>query len=137
MRSRAINGLAGSLKLGIEKAEIERGIVNDERCVAEKSNQIVGHFGEEGFILEELLAQAVNGERFRRHAALRIEIGVECLSGRYAIDQLDAADLHQTVAVQRIETGGLGIEHNLAHEQRPRTGVSDIARRITGAAAAF
>src|SRR5208282_5741856 len=79
-------GFTRTLQLGVEKAEVERGIMDHERRVTEKSNQIVGHFGEESLILEELLAQAVNGERFGRHAALGIEVGVEGLPGRYAID---------------------------------------------------
>src|SRR5271156_162772 len=114
-------GFARTLELGVEKAEVERGIMDDERCVPEKGNQIVRHFGEEGLILEEFLAQPVNRECFRRHAALGIEVSVEGLAGRYAIDQLDAADLDQTMAVQRIKTRGLGIEHNFAHN-RPRAG---------------
>ena len=60
---------AGALELGIEKAEIERGIVDDERRVAEEGDQIVRHLGEKELVLEKFVAQAVNRERLRRHAA--------------------------------------------------------------------
>src|SRR5208283_604077 len=107
---------AGALKLGIDESDVERGIVDDQRRIAEKGDQVLGHLGEKQLVFEEIVAEAVDGKRLRRHAALRIEIGVEGLAGGYPVDQLDAADLDQAMAVQRIETRGLGIEHNLAHE---------------------
>ena len=51
---------------------------------------------------------------------------MEGLAGGYPVDQLDAADLDQAMAVQRIETRGLGIEHNLAHESS-QTAASNVA----------
>ncbi len=107
---------AGALELGIDKADVERGVVDDQRRIAQKGDQVVRHLGEKELVLEEVIAEAVHRERLRRHAALRIEISVERLAGGDAVDQLDAADLDQPMAVQRIETRGLGIEHNLAHE---------------------
>jgi hypothetical protein len=38
------------------------------------------------------------------------------LPGRHAIEHLDAADLDQTIAAQRIKAGGFGIENDFAHE---------------------
>ena len=58
----------------------------------------------------------MNGEGFRRHAAFRVEIAMECLARRNAVDELDAADLDQAVAVKRIEACGLRVEHDFAHE---------------------
>ena len=52
------------------------------------------------------------------------------------IDQLDAADLDQTVAVQRIKPGGLGIEHDLAHES-PAAGVASTRYELPARAAHF
>ena len=106
---------AGALELGVEKSHVECGVMDDQRRVAEKGDQIVGDFREEKLVLEELIAEAVDRERLGRHAALGIEIAVKGLAGRYAVDQLDTADFDQTMAVQGIETRCLGIEHNLAH----------------------
>ena len=44
---------AGALELGIEKAEIERRIVDDKRRVAEKGDQVVGRFDKKRLVLEE------------------------------------------------------------------------------------
>ena len=41
---------------------------------------------------------------------------MECLARRDAVDDFDAADLDQAVAVKRVKTGRFGIEHDFAHE---------------------
>ena len=63
-------------------------------------------------------------KRFRRHVAFGIEIAVERLAGREAVDQLDAADLDQPMPGNGIEAGGFGIEHDLAHANLERRSVS-------------
>ena len=67
--------------------------MDDKRCIAEKCDQVVRHLREKHLVFEEFLAEAVNRERLRRHATLRIEILVEGLAGGNAVDQLDATDL--------------------------------------------
>jgi hypothetical protein len=57
----------------------------------------------------------VNLESRFRHVALRIEVAMKHFAGGKAIEQLDAADLDQPIALERIEAGGLGIEHDFAH----------------------
>ena len=52
---------------------------------------------------------------FRRHVAFGIDVAVEGLSRRHAVEDLDAADLDQPVAAQRIEARGFGIENDFAH----------------------
>ena len=90
--------------------------MDDERCVAEKADELVHHIGEQRLVLEKLIGQAVDRQRLGRHAALGIEVLVECLAGGYPVDQLDAADLDQAITVKWIETRRLRIEHDFAHE---------------------
>jgi hypothetical protein len=47
--------------------------------------------------------------------AIRLQIAVEVVSGQAAIDELDTADLDDPMAILRIETRGLGVEHDLSH----------------------
>src|SRR5437762_1206070 len=54
-------------------------------------------------------------ERFGRHVAFRIEVAVKGLAAREPIEELDAPDLDHAMAARRVEPGGLGIEHDLAH----------------------
>ena len=51
------------------------------------------------------------------HVALGIDIAMKGLAGGKAVHQLDAADLDDPVALQRIEAGGFGIEDDLAHQR--------------------
>jgi len=48
------------------------------------------------------------------HLALRVHVAMPHAARRNAIDQLDAADLDHTVAVERVEPRRLGIEYDLA-----------------------
>ena len=57
--------LAGALELGIEEAEIERGVVRDQRRVADECEEVVGDLGEQRLVLEELGREAVDRERPR------------------------------------------------------------------------
>jgi hypothetical protein len=77
----------------------------------------------------------VNLARGFRHVALGIEVAVKRPPGREAVDELDATDLDQPIALQRIESGRFGIEDDLAHRRsacaglpRPRRGESLPAR---------
>ena len=40
---------------------------------------------------------------------------MERLAARKTINELDAADLHQTIALKRIKPGSFSIEDDLAH----------------------
>src|SRR3984885_8657750 len=134
---------ARALELGVQKTEIEGGVMDDERRIGEKGDEIVCRLGKKNLVLEKVLAQAMNGEGFRRHAAFRIEIAMERLARRDAVDELDAADLDQAVAVERIEACGFRVEHDFAHkfqtvrqkrplhESRARLGIVAIRRKMS------
>src|SRR5579872_3427224 len=85
---------AGALKLGVEEADIEAGVVDDERSIAEEPDELIGNSCKSRLVLEEFVAQSMDHERLRRHVALGIEINMECLTRRDTVDQLDTADLH-------------------------------------------
>src|SRR5215471_12293671 len=109
------HGLAAAIKLGVEKADVEARVVDDERRIADEGEQVVGDLGEQRLVGEELGRQPVYRESLGRHVALRIEIAMEGLTRRDPVEQLDATDLDQAVAAERVETGGLGIEHDFPH----------------------
>src|SRR5664280_818530 len=89
-----------ALELGDEEAVVEAGIVDHQRRVADEAEEIVGDVAEKRLVLEELGRQPVNGEGLGRHLALRVEIAVERRAGRNPVEQLDAADFDQAVALQ-------------------------------------
>ena len=89
--------------------------MDDERRIADEFQELLDHFREQRLAGEKLAGQAVDGKRFRRHIALGIDVAVESLPRRHAVVDLDAADLDQPVAAQRIEASGFGIENDFAH----------------------
>ncbi len=106
-------------QFGIDEADVEGGVVDHQRILADEGEELVDHRGEERLVGEELGGQAVDVERLDRHVAFGIEIDVEGLPGRDAVEYLDAADLHQPVAGERVEARGLGVEHDLTHRDVP------------------
>ena len=94
---------------------IESGIVNDQRRFTDKGKEFVDDVGKALVAPEELRRQSMNGKGFRRHVPVGIQISVEHLSGRNAVEQFDAADLDQAVALVGIKPGGFGVEDDFAH----------------------
>src|SRR5262249_21844127 len=107
-------------------------VMCNKRRIANERDQVIDDFGEERLVLEELARQAVDGNGLGRHIALGIEVAMKALPARNAIDELDAADLHQSVPLERIKPRRFGIEHDLAHVYVPAS--APAVRRITAAA---
>ena len=99
-----------------------------------KVEKLLADVGEQRLVLEKFGRQAVHLERAVRHVALGIEIVVKGVAGRKAVDQFDAADLDQPIALIGIEPGGFGVEHDLAHALPSypirRPGKAATARRM-------
>ena len=102
-------------KLCIEEAEIEPGVVGNQRCIAEKIEQFGRACGKQRLVGQEGAGQAMHCLGFGRHRALRVEIGMKDRAGRDAVHHLDAANFHQPIAALRIKAGGLRIENDLTH----------------------
>src|SRR5271163_3408309 len=111
----AHRGAADTIQLGIEEGEIEHRIMRNKLRVAKKGDEFVRLLGEQRLVLEKFARKAVNPKRRFRHVAFRIEVKMERLAGRETMDQLDATDLDKPIALQGIEPGGFGIEHDFAH----------------------
>ena len=109
-----------AVELGIDEADVERGVVDHQRRVADEFHELVDYMGEQRLVGEEFGRKPVHGESLGRHVALGIDVPVKYLAGRHAIEYLDAADLDQPVAAQRIKAGGFGIENDFAHGMRNR-----------------
>src|SRR5262249_50008413 len=81
--------------------------------------QVLDDLGEQRLVAQELGREPMHAEGLGRHLALGIEIAVKALSAADAIDELDAADLDQPMALVGIEPGRLGIEHDLPQMSSP------------------
>ena len=102
------------VELGIEEAEIEGGVVHHQHGAFDEGQHVVGQLAEARLVAQELGGQAVHLEGLIGHLALGVEVAVPHPARRDAVEELDAADLDDSVAVERVEPGGLGVEHDLA-----------------------
>ena len=109
--------MAGALQFRIQEADIERCVVNDKTRVANEGQKIFRDFSKRWLVLEEFLGQAVHRKSFGRNIALGIEITVKRLAGRNPIDQFNAADFYQAMALIGIEPGCFRIEDDLTHRR--------------------
>ncbi len=99
----------------IQKIEVELGVVDDQRRLADEFQEFVHNRFEQGLGGQELVGQAVDRARFLGHVALGIEVLAELPAARQAVQQLDATDLDDAVAGARVQAGSLGIEDDLTH----------------------
>ncbi len=89
---------AAPLQLVVEEAEIEAGIVRDQRRIADELEQFLDLVGESRLIRQENVGQAVDGFCLARHRTIGIEVGVKMTPGFDPAEHLDAADLDHAVA---------------------------------------
>src|SRR5581483_3564800 len=113
--------------------------VDHQRRVTDESQKLVDDFFEQRLVLEEIGRQPVHREGLSGNLALRVDISVEALSGWDAVKQLDAAEFHHPITVERIEAGGFRIEDDFAHRclvltgpnHGRRLGIVATARRMS------
>ena len=118
-----------ALELGGEEFQVELGIVDDQPVAADEFQHLVDNRREGRMLREEFGGEAVHLFRLGRDVALGIDVAMEGAPGRQVIEQLDAGDFDDAVAVRRIETGGFRIENDLAHDvQCAARGVPDASR---------
>ena len=120
MRSIATDLTAAERQFGIEEAEVERGVMRDQRRIAEKFEQLVDALMETRLVRKEGDRQAVHALCLGGHVAIGMKIGVETAPGLDPVDQLDAADFDQPVTVGGTEAGRFGVEDDLAHDRQYR-----------------
>src|SRR5689334_11844603 len=94
--------------------------MGDERRIADEREQVLHDIGELAVLCEKLAGEAVHAHNLLRHAALGIDVGVKFAAGALEIDEFDAADFDDAVALARLRVvrksaGGLRIENDLAH----------------------
>jgi len=108
---------AAFLQLEIQEAEVETGVVRDQRRVLNEFQKVAGLLGEARFVGQEKVAEAVHFLRFEGHVAIGIKITVKMPARFDAVENLDATFLDYAVTAGRIEARSLGVENNFPHGQ--------------------
>jgi hypothetical protein len=92
--------------------------VHDQNGALDEPEQLLGALMETRLGREKLDGEPVHLIGRLRHVALGVEMAMPHFSGWNTVDQLDAADLDDAMAQRGIESGGFGIEHDLAQRLR-------------------
>ena len=110
---------ADAFQLGVEKAHVKFGIVDDQPRVAEEGEHVGGDVAKQWLAPEKLAGETVNAERFLGDIPLRIKIDVKMLAGRNVIQDLDAGDFNEAVACVGIKSRRFGVQNDFAHALQP------------------
>src|SRR5690606_17757009 len=120
-------GTAQQPKLVIDELDVEFGVVDHELRAAHEIEELVDDVREARLLGEKIVVDAVHLERADLDGPVRIQIAVERSSRRAAIDQLDAADLDDSMPRGRLEPGRFGIEDYLSRHCSSSVGDRYIA----------
>ena len=93
-------------------------------------DELARDLGELRLRREEVVLDAVHLERAAVDLALGVDVAMEAVLRRPAIDELDAADLDDPMARGRLEARGFGIEDDLTHQRRAVSMGDDNGARI-------
>src|SRR5690606_16039496 len=102
------------LHLGIEKADVEGRVVDQDLGAGDEREQAIEYLRELRLAAQAFPAQAVDLFGACVDVALGIEIGMECPAGPAAALELDEADLHDAMSFLGVQAGGFGVEDDLA-----------------------
>ncbi len=99
----------------INKSDVERRVVNNQLGAFNEREKFLGNLAEARFVRQCFVGNAMDFNRRGIDLALRIKILMVMIGGSAAIDDFYAADLDDAMALRRLQAGGFGIEHDLAH----------------------
>lgn len=92
---------SAAFELGIEEVEVERCVVRDQLIIANKFQKFINYLGKPGLVGKELCRKAMDRDNFGGNVAVRVQVDMKNPAGFDAVNQLDAADLNEAVAVRR------------------------------------
>ncbi len=107
----------GALQFAIDEFQIKSCIVYYQRRTSDKLEKRVGDIGKQRLFPKERVVQSVNRVSIVRHTSFGIEIGMKDLARRNVIDEFDASDLDDAMAIGRIKTGRFRIQCDFTHTQ--------------------
>ncbi|MCY1447816.1 hypothetical protein D9M71_644540 [compost metagenome] len=107
--------LADQGEFVVEKADIERRVMDDQLRALDELEEFLGHFGETRLADQKLVGDAVNANGALVTLTIRLQVDMEMPAGRAPAHQLDTADLDDPVAIGDRHTGGFGIEYHTTH----------------------
>ena len=105
----------GSDQLRIDKAEVELGIVRNQRIAPDKGEKLIGYFRKRCIPRKKFRRKTMDAECVLWHLPLRSQITLPLSPSPYMMHQLDAGDFDDTMSIGRIKPRRLCIEDNFPH----------------------
>jgi len=119
----------GKPQLGVEKADVERRVVDDPLGATSELGELGGDVAKSRLALQILPGHAVDLGRAGVDLALGVEAEMERAPGRATVDDLQRGEFDDPVALLRIEPRRFGVDDDLAHSGvRPRG--AEVGRRF-------
>ncbi len=106
-------------QFGVQKREVELGVVNHQPVRTNKGQQLVCDRGKGRLVSQKLCGDAMDREGLFGHVAFGINVPVKFSAGRDVMEKLDTGDLDDTMAFGWIQTRRFGVEHDFAQLPSP------------------
>ena len=103
-------------QFGVQKTDVESGVVDDQFGAAHKVEKLDRNVGEARFVDEKLAADPVHRQSTGVDIPFRVQVAVEMPVGQTPIEHLDTGDLDDAVSELVLQAGGFSIEKDLAHQ---------------------
>src|SRR5689334_3775192 len=107
---------------------VKSRVVDHEGGIADKGQKIIDDINKALMPFQEIARKTVHRKRLSRNVAFGVDVGVKGRAAWYPVDQLDAPELDESVALGGIEACCFGVENNFTHA---------LCRRISDAVLAF
>jgi hypothetical protein len=88
--------------------------MDNQNGVFYEAQEVVDYFTEKRLSDEYFVGNSGNGNGFRRHLPLRINVGLIGVTGLNMIYQLNACNFNDAISFFRVQSGGFGIEYDFS-----------------------
>ena len=99
----------------VQKAHVERGIVNYQLRTADKLQEFRFYLLEPGFVCEKIRGEPMHFNCGCINVTLRVQIAMKVFTGEASILDFDTTDLNDPVSLLRVQPCGFGVEYYLSH----------------------
>ena len=83
--------------------------MDDQFGVADKGDKVFGNLLKQGFVLQKCIADTVDGKGAVINIAFRVDISMEALASKPAVNQFHATNFNNPMAFLWIKSGGFSI----------------------------
>ena len=113
--------VAKALQLGVDEANVERRVMDHQRRIADELDEVRRDLAELRLVAQHIHRDAMHGLGVGMDVAiLGMDVLVEGIVRRDPIEELDAPDLDDPIALAMVQARRLSVEHDLAqHPQSP------------------